>query len=380
MPPKKSTRTSESTSDPSRVYNAGDIVLAKIKGYPAWPGQVIEHDKAPPKVAKEKPKGKNIALIQFFPTGDYAWTASRDISTLTSREIDAYVSGSKKKGSLLEGYKIAQNPQEWNQQKADAQAEYEELMAQAAEDEDELASEEEGAKGKGKDKKRKRASEVKKPEGKKKDSKAGAKKGKKEDGEPASKKAKTSGSDEGAEQVKTWRHKLQKVFLGKSNPAADEMPKCAEFFDAMEACDMKKEWLQESKLNKVLKRITLMQDDAIPDEDKHSFRPRAIELLKKWSPLLNGTESSPKPAEGASDEAAAPAENGDEKEDDAAEAKADDAAAADEEKADADAAEEKKDDEKMDVEDEAPKENGDAKEDNKAADADEKKEDAAESS
>lgn len=72
----------------------------------------------------------------------------------------------------------------------------------------------------------------------------------------------------GLRQVRDWRHKLQKAFLGAkdgqtfpikaevstvSKPAwytllnirlSQDMPKCNEYFDAMEAFDMNKDWLQ----------------------------------------------------------------------------------------------------------------------------------------
>ncbi|GAA5835950.1 hypothetical protein JCM11251_006611 [Rhodosporidiobolus azoricus] len=385
MPSKAPKQTKES-SDPARTYNQGDIVLAKIKGYPAWPAQVIEHTKAPPKVVREKPKTKNINLVQFFPAGDFAWQTSKDLSPLTPKEIDAYVSGGKKKGELLEAYQIAQDPQAWNQRKADEQAEYEELLAQAGaeEDEDQLASDGgEGGKG---GKKRKRASEAgKKDDKKKKGETKGKKAGKKGDDEaPASKKAKTAnGEDPGSETVKSWRHKLQKVFLGKGDPAADEMPKCAEYFDAMENFEMKEEWLKESKLNKVLKRIALMKDSAIPDDEKYSFRERSAALAQKWASLAGGADSTPQPA-AAEKEDAPVAENGAAAEED----KKDDAAAEKTEEPAPEAAEEKEEDkvedeakeEKMEVDAaaEAPTENGTKEEEAPApaAAVEDKKEDA----
>ncbi|GAA5980848.1 hypothetical protein JCM11641_004741 [Rhodosporidiobolus odoratus] len=317
MPLKATKAKDTASSDPSHVYSVGDIVLAKIKGYPAWPGHILDHDDANPKVKKEKPKTKNIYLVQFFPTGDFSWTRPADLSLLTPKEIEAYISSpSKKKGDLLAGYKIAQDPSGWVQDKADQQAEYDEAMAQLeaaqGEDEDMLDDEEDAGKGKKGDKKRKRASEAgakkddnkpKKLKAEGKGKKAAAKKSNEDDEAPSSKKARTS-EDPGADTVKSWRHKLQKVFLGKAAPAADEMPKCAEYFDAMESFEMKKEWLQESKLAKVLKRIALMKDDQIPEEDKYSFRERSSQLASKWASLLGGTEGSPKPDEET------PAENG----------------------------------------------------------------------
>ncbi|CEQ41319.1 SPOSA6832_03034, partial [Sporobolomyces salmonicolor] len=315
--------TKGSSSDPSHVYAIGDIVLAKLKGFPAWPARVSDESDATPDVLKEKPsKSKNLHL-----------------------EIDAYLSSSKRKGPLFDAYKVAQNPAQWLQAKADEMAEWEEQQAALAEleDEDQLASDaDEAGSSTAADKsnKRKRDSTAgKKAEGdKKKKAKAeklaksrtagGVKKDYTDDeAEPASKKAKgtpctiyfalsSKSVDSDAETVKGWRHKLQKVFLGKSAPAAEEMPKCAEYFDAMEKFDMKKEWLVESKLAKVLKRIALLKDDSIPDEDKYSFRERSSALAAKWTALLGGSNaaSSPKPAEATptadTSADAAPAEDG----------------------------------------------------------------------
>ncbi|GAA5972935.1 hypothetical protein JCM21900_006300 [Sporobolomyces salmonicolor] len=328
--------TKGSSSDPSHVYAIGDIVLAKLKGFPAWPARVSDESDATPDVLKEKPsKSKNLHLVRFFPTGDYSWSVSRDLSLLTPKEIDAYLSSSKRKGPLFDAYKVAQNPAQWLQAKADEMAEWEQQQAALAEleDEDQLASDADEAGGStaaDKSNKRKRDSTAgKKAEGdKKKKAKAdklaksrtagGIKKDYTDDeAEPASKKAKgTPSVDSDAETVKGWRHKLQKVFLGKSAPAAEEMPKCAEYFDAMEKFDMKKEWLVESKLAKVLKRIALLKDDSIPDEDKYSFRERSSALAAKWTALLGGSNaaSSPKPAEATptadTSADAAPAEDG----------------------------------------------------------------------
>ena len=62
----------------------------------------------------------------------------------------------------------------------------------------------------------------------------------------------------------------------------------------------------------MLKRIALMKDGQIPDEDKYSFRERSSALANKWSSLLGGSNESPAPASGAAaakadDAAAAPA-------------------------------------------------------------------------
>ncbi|GAA5865251.1 hypothetical protein JCM1840_003964 [Sporobolomyces johnsonii] len=379
--------TKGSSSDPSHVYAVGDIVLAKLKGFPAWPARVSDESDATSDVLKEKPsKSKNLHLVRFFPNGEYSWSVSRDLSLLTPKEIDAYLSSSKRKGSLSDAYKIAQNPAQWLQAKADELAEWEEQQAALAEleDEDQLASDADeagGSKAADKSNKRKRDSTAgKKAEGdKKKKAKTeklaksrtagGVKKDYTDDeAEPAPKKAKgTPSVDSDGETVKGWRHKLQKVFLGKSAPAAEEMPKCAEYFDAMEKFDMKKEWLVESKLAKVLKRIALLKDDSIPDEDKYSFRERSSALAAKWTALLGGSNaaSSPKAAEATptadTSADAAPAEEG-------AEAPKDEEEAKPAEETPAPAAEEKPEEKEepapMEV-DAAPQTNGDSHEEPK---------------
>ncbi|GAA6002897.1 uncharacterized protein JCM10292_001363 [Rhodotorula paludigena] len=360
MPPKSDKKGASANSDPSHSYSVGDIVLAKLKGFPAWPGQIVAESEAPPKVLRERPgKAKNINLVQFFPVGDYSWLQSRDLSALTPREIEAYTSsGSKKKGELLEAYRVAQDPSDWKRERADKQAEYEAALEQAQLEEDELADDDAAGDDKGAagGKKRKRAPQNNGAAPKKKTGKSD-KGGKKDDDAPAAKKAKTSAnSDDPAEMVKSWRHKLQKVFLGKNDPPADEMPKCAEYFDAMEAFDMKKDWLVESKLAKVLKRIALMKDGAIPDEDKYSFRDRSSKLATKWASLLGGaaTDSPAPPA--ADDKADAPAAaNGDAAEP-AAPAAEEPAPAA----ADAKMDEDKKEDAAPAAAEAAPAANGDA--------------------
>lgn len=335
MPPKAASKTAAPSSEPARTYKESDIVLAKVKGYPSWPGRVLDASTASKKVLKDKPlKGKNVYLVQFFPAGDFMWAQPKDLSLLQTKEIDAFLNGpGKKKGDLLQGYQIAKDPSDWITQREDEAAEFQRLEAEA--EDDELASESEAAakpkKGKKEvTKKRKRDSttatstatngaakkdDKKKPKKETAKSKASVKKDYTDDeAEPASKKAKASG-DSDAETVKGWRHRLQKVFLGKTNPPADEMPKCAEIFDAMEKFDMKKEWLVESKLAKVLKRVALLKEDVIPDEEKYNFRQRSSDLAGKWAPLMGGNPAGSPQAEASTSadnaaETAPAAENG----------------------------------------------------------------------
>ncbi|KAM0749053.1 hypothetical protein T439DRAFT_358184 [Meredithblackwellia eburnea MCA 4105] len=331
-------KSSKDTGASEKTYAVGDVVLAKVKGYPAWPGHIINNDEAPSGVRKERPpKSKGQYLVQFFPTGDYTWAYSRDISTLAPREIEAYLtSGSKKKGDLLDGYQIAQDPTAWVRERREALE-----RAAQMDTEDMLASGDEGGGGAaltGNDsKKRKRKSEAsggagaaaagtaskkETPEDKKakkakleklaKSRTAGGKKPPSEDeAAPPAKKSKSAvqeGDDAGMIQVKDWRHKLQKVFLGKTGVLTDELTKCKEYFDVMEKFAMTKEYLAESKLAKVMKRIASLNDADLPNKDEHNFKKRALDLAQLWSQQLGDAKAAtPVPAETNGSEAPAPA-------------------------------------------------------------------------
>lgn len=59
--------------------------------------------------------------------------------------------------------------------------------------------------------------------------------------------------------------------------------------------------LQESKLGKVLKRITVLVDGHIPNGDEYGFRSRAVALAKSWSVSLGeraADEGTPVPSNG----------------------------------------------------------------------------------
>ncbi|BGP56265.1 hypothetical protein JCM8202v2_003879 [Rhodotorula sphaerocarpa] len=351
----KGDKKSTTQADLSHNYKPDEIVVAP------------DSDTVPEAVTKDR-RGKDTLLV-------HAWLAPRDLSLLTPREIEATLENPKKAKAtkdMIAGYKVAQDPTEWKRQQADAAALAAEELAQLEAAQDQLASDDEGAEApKPEGKKRKRPSVTAAKDGdKKKKTTAKALKSKgDEDAAPASKKAKTTANpDDPAEVVKSWRHKLQKVFLGKSAPPASEMAACGEYFDQMENFEMKEEWLRESKLNKVLKRIALLSDDFIPEEDKYSFRSRSNALAAKWAKEM-GAADSPAPPKPESGNAAPPAANGTE-----AEAKpategnaADEPAAAAQEEANgvepaaADASEEKKvDDAAMKVDEPAPQANGDA--------------------
>ncbi|KAK7031098.1 hypothetical protein VNI00_013702 [Paramarasmius palmivorus] len=280
-------------------YEVKDIVLGKVRGFPPWPGQVVEPESVPASVKQEKPTNKKTTTycVQFFPTGDYAWLPPKDISRLQKHEIESYINEPyRKSGDLLSGYRVALDPTKWEEtraaQLADAADDDEEEEEEAAGEVDELASgDEDGSKGKkrkkstastgGAAKKRKRDDSASAPvapkngkkkgesasaAGSKKAPKSGKKNGtgkskamvesedeggaeegdaagtSKQGGSPLSKKAKNAEGDESsadpeANKVREWRHRLQKTFLSNKGlpPKESDMPAMNDLFTQIEA-------------------------------------------------------------------------------------------------------------------------------------------------
>ncbi|KAI0338275.1 hypothetical protein BDW22DRAFT_805853 [Trametopsis cervina] len=272
-----------------QTYEFRDIVLAKVRGFPAWPGMVVDPDSVPSGVAKERPNAKSKKgqwyCVRFFPAGDYAWMVPKDMSKLQQHEIQAYIDEPyKRSGELLAGYKVALDPKKWEEDREAAQAEAAEAEANA--EVDQLEESEGGGDGededKPKNKKRKRDSDAaaaktkskakpKKEPAEPKKKAANATKNKKNgiksralvesedeagaDDEDAGPSKKTSpppnkkqkkadkddddndalSNDPEATKVRDWRHKLQKAFLGKIAPKDEDMPGLDQLFTTVES-------------------------------------------------------------------------------------------------------------------------------------------------
>lgn len=116
---------------------------------------------------------------------------SKDLSLLQKHEIEAYINEPhKKSGDLLAGYKIALNPEKWENQMTEQQEAAQE--AEADDDIDQLddgEGEEEEEGGKKKSKKRKRESEVKPRKRKESEKKSSARSDSKEKKAPGRKRS-----------------------------------------------------------------------------------------------------------------------------------------------------------------------------------------------
>ncbi|OCF61281.1 hypothetical protein L486_00928 [Kwoniella mangroviensis CBS 10435] len=332
---KKSTATANN-NDEKRNFEVGEIVLARLRGYPPWPARIANPDTLPRNVLKQRP-GKNplIFCCQFFPAGDFSWLQSKEIKPLSQSDISAYLGESHRKsaGGLREAYITAQDPTEWDAQQADLQQAKEDAENENEVDEIEDEEEEEATTGG----KRKRAAPEKKKDGKKAktakskaavddDSKAKSKlaakpksnatKGSKP---PASKPENQEPVDDDplasnpeCVKVKDWRHKLQRAFLSKSLPSAEEMPSYDDLFKTIESYDsMTIDALQYSKIGKVMKKIMTLNE--IPRNEEFKITDRASKLMHQWTDFIASSENKPNGA--ANGEApASTAANGEKKE------------------------------------------------------------------
>ena len=201
-----------SKSDKETTYEIRDIVLAKVRGYPPWPGMVRSSSvifseqlaylslfsfllvsrswiprtfqrtclknalitKSRPFTAcdsspEETSKFHVVPILTLSLNQPSSWLVSKDISRLKTHEIEAFISEpSKRSGELLDGYKVALNPTKWEEEQEVKRANAEEEEANA--EVDQLDAEMDGLdadgdadadEGVSKSKKRKRESEPK---------------------------------------------------------------------------------------------------------------------------------------------------------------------------------------------------------------------------
>ncbi|KAH8822918.1 hypothetical protein DL96DRAFT_1619809 [Flagelloscypha sp. PMI_526] len=324
MPPKKdAAKSAKSKKDAaaSASYEISDLVLGKVKGFPAWPARVINPSTAPTKVKQDKPKNvkTTIYCLFFFGSNDHAWLSAKDMSPLGHVEIDAFLtSTSKKTAGLKEAYEIAKDPEAYQKALEDADA-----VADEDEDMEEVDQlDEDDNKGKPKkkaapaaNKKRKRDAEpAKKVPAKKGAAKPTSKKGKggknkksketveseddaeaeaDEDVPPVTKKAKKDDSNDDPEilKVKDWRHRLQKGFLTAKPPTDDALPGLDELLKTVEDYDaITLEQLSSTKIGKVMRHIAALADDKIPKDSEYNFRKRANDLVSRWSKVVGGNQ------------------------------------------------------------------------------------------
>ncbi|PCH35978.1 hypothetical protein WOLCODRAFT_28250 [Wolfiporia cocos MD-104 SS10] len=349
------------TQAKEQSYDVRDVVLAKVRGYPPWPGMIVDPDSVPENVQNERPNAKtkkgNWYCVRFFPAGDYAWMVPKDISKLQQHEIEAYINEPyKRSGDLLAGYRIALNPAKWEEEREAQRVEAAEEEANAEIDQLDSDGEDEaddGEEKKSKSKKRKRDADAApakskakakpkkgsaEPANKKRagSAKAGKKNGAKskamveseddggveaedEDAGPSKQtspppvkktKREKEGEDDAeaalagdpeAQKVRDWRHKLQKAFLNnKAVPKDEDMPALDQLFTTVETYEnMSISYLSFSKIGKVMRHIHALPAEKVPRDAEFKFRERARTLVDKWHDILNANKPNGTAAEGA---------------------------------------------------------------------------------
>ncbi|KZS98561.1 hypothetical protein SISNIDRAFT_148144 [Sistotremastrum niveocremeum HHB9708] len=319
----------EKTSEPIHNYKVKDVVLAKIRGYPPWPAQIVDPTDTPKQVAKERPNNKKNTFycVRFFPAGDYSWAIAKDLSLLQKHEIEAYISEPhKKSGDLLKGYQIALNPEAWEAEREAQRVDDEEAEADA--EIDELEGEQDGEADEDGEKKpkakKKREPEAKSKPKKKKDANENADKKKKESNKrkkggdnvesedggdddasknPSAKRQKRDKDDDDkgedkmlkdpeALKVKDWRHKLQRSFLGKVVARPEDMPQFDQLFTTVENYEnLSVKYLQFSKIGKVMRHIAALDASKVPRDDEFKIRSRAQQLVEKWHKMVDPSKA-----------------------------------------------------------------------------------------
>ncbi|ODQ51081.1 hypothetical protein SAICODRAFT_9404 [Saitoella complicata NRRL Y-17804] len=112
--PAKKQKSDANDSAHEGNYQPGDVVMAKIKGFPWWPAMVVTEAHCIPSVLKDKPRGsKTVFPTIFFPVTnkEYCWPNKSELKPLPNSEIDSFVDNTgKKPKDILAAYKSARNP------------------------------------------------------------------------------------------------------------------------------------------------------------------------------------------------------------------------------------------------------------------------------
>ena len=261
-------------------FRVGDVVLAKVKGYPAWPGILVDDAHVPRAVREERPSTKTVPhTVRFFPAADYHWSSARDLKPLTPHDIEAFLTNPKNKsGALREAYELAKDPHAWNEKQNDIVKEHDAWVEEHGEEEEEDENED-------RQEAPKRRTSRAAPRAKRARTEEPA-----EEPEAAATTAAVREQEEeldpATRKVREWRHKLQRAFLSKAGViVAEDMDAQDATFKTVEAYqDMTVDQLKATKIGKVMKRIYQLPE--IPRDDEFHFRERAGELMKRWSALI----------------------------------------------------------------------------------------------
>lgn len=104
------------------------IVLAKVKGYPAWPAMVLDESLLPSHILSKQPKSKSsttsttikkIVPVRFFSDDTYIWININDLKPLSKEDIQKYFDNSNLKRKIDQllhtAYELANDPPDMKQ-------------------------------------------------------------------------------------------------------------------------------------------------------------------------------------------------------------------------------------------------------------------------
>jgi len=311
------------------------------------------------KRAEYAPEGKRhherTFAVMFLYTNEFAWVPNSELTPLTPEECKNVSEKSKSKALVAAYHEAAQGHDlafykgllnDHAEALAEDEAAQEEREAEkarkaekkakrksdaAAAVDDEMDVDEDGAETKPKGKKRKKASgeedgnekPAKTPKTTKlklstpKTPATGEKNAKKKEAKSGKKKtpAKVADSDEAAtpvpekeltaqekhdkreQEVRYCRHKLQRGLLTRDNvPTDDEVKTMSTYLKKLEDySELEASILRSTKIHKVLKAMIKLQ--TIPRDAEYNFKKRSMDLLQKWTQILNESTEEEEPEE-----------------------------------------------------------------------------------
>lgn len=237
---------------------AGDVVWAKMKGFPAWPGVVFSGDNMPLALRDKKCPGSCVPVVFFGPRKDCSFI---NISSLKPfKEFKSkYEKGYKSKEFKNAVKEAAENPESL------IEFDYDEL-----EREIERVKQEEKTR--------------------KKDQKSSPKKRKSQAEETrSSKRTKSSEDDQDVKRAKTpyeillgLRYRLQKIFLTQEGPRKEDFYRVDNLMKNLENFNVTFDLLKQTKVGKVIKKIAQLK----LEEEPAKVVDRSSALLDKWRKMV----------------------------------------------------------------------------------------------
>ena len=248
-----------------------DRVWAKVKGYPWWPGFVVAHEHCPLFLMKQMVRGAMSVPVLFCGTRDYAWVNPMEI-----RPYEPFKSENSK-GTKTAKFKLAlkeiEQPELFEEYFQDF-ANKDESQQPWVVGEEETAKEEVKP---GANKRKSGAHDVASNKKMKRESTGG-----KLARRSSTISAKSSAASRSAsEQLLSLRHRMQKIFLGDAL-RTEEFDRVDEVMTKIEQFPMTFDLLKDTKIGKVIKRISLMKMENEPA----NVVKRSTELLEAWRKLL----------------------------------------------------------------------------------------------